>query len=106
MTVLDSSVVAVLCDCTLSASSMNAICHSYSLSPKYKNTYMSMSHCYRRVIESDGIVVNLPSFLPAVMTSSSSSVGVVMSCHVMSGKRRCSVAEDTRAHSLLGVTDH
>ena len=85
MTVLDSSVVAVLCDCTLSASSMNAICHSYSLSPKYKNTYMSMSHCCRRVIASDGRVVNLPSFLPAVMTSSSSSsssVGVVMSCHV------------------------
>jgi hypothetical protein len=35
-------------------------------------------------MESDGsYVVNLPSFLPAVMTSSSSSsVGVVMSCHV------------------------
>ena len=76
MTVLDSSVVAVLCDCTLSASSMNAICHSYSLSPTYKYTYMSMSHCFRRVIASDGRVVNLP----AVMTSSSSSVGVVMSC--------------------------
>jgi hypothetical protein len=27
-------------------------------------------------------IVNLPSFLPAVMTSSSSSVDVVMSCHV------------------------
>ena len=34
-------------------------------------------------IESNGsYVVNRPSFLPAVMTSSSSSVGVVMSCHV------------------------
>ena len=43
----------------------------------------------------------------SVMTSSSSSVGVAMSCHVMSVKRRCSVAEDARrAHSLLGVTDH
>ena len=27
-------------------------------------------------------------------------------CHVMSLKRRCSVAEDVRAHSLLGVVDH
>ena len=31
--------------------------------PKYKNTYMSMSHCCHRVIASDGRVVNLPSFL-------------------------------------------
>ena len=62
--------------------SMSDICHSYShslQSPEYKNTYMSMSHCCRRVIDRDGRVVNLPSFLPSVMTSSS-SVGVVMSC--------------------------
>ena len=26
-------------------------------------------------------------------------------CHVMSVKHRCSVAEDARAHSLLGVAD-
>ena len=39
-------------------------------------------HCCCRFMESDGsYVVNLPSFLPVVMTSSS-SVGVVMSCHV------------------------
>ena len=56
---------------------------TYSLqSPKYKNTYMPMSNCCHRAIASDGRVVNLPSFLPAVMTSSSSSsVGVDMSCH-------------------------
>ena len=62
--------------------SMSAICHNYNnslQSSKYKNTYMSMSYCYRRVIDRDGRVVNLPSFLRAVMTSSS-SVGVVMSC--------------------------
>ena len=108
-TLLDRSVVAVLCDCMLwvwwewgafpmhtirriwlsdtTPSSLIAlwvlyviVTLTYSLqSPKYKNTYMSMSHYCRRVIASDGRVVNLPSFLPAVMTSSS-SVGVVMSC--------------------------
>ena len=86
------------CDC-----SMSDICHSYShslQSPKYKNTYLSMSHSCRRVIASDGRVVNLPSCCYDFLFF------FCRCCHVMSGKRRCSVAEDVRAHSLLGVADH
>ncbi len=48
-----------------------------------------MSHFSHRVIASDGRVVNLPSFLPAVMTSSS-SVGVkVNSCYLIYGESSC-----------------
>ena len=52
-------------------------------------------------IESDNRVVNLPSYCCDFFFF------FCRCCHVMSVKRRCSVAEDARrAHSLLGVADH